>query len=168
MKRQEDLKAMRQDAAEKRETKREEWREKLQSLKDERKQKMVENIDERIAKLNDKWVDHWNRTLKRLTAILDKISEKADGEADNKAIANATKAIEEAQKAVNSQAGKTYEITIADDTPIGQSVRSTISNFHNDLKVVKEAVKKAKDATVEALRTVVGANDEERSDKDEK
>ena len=137
---------------------REALKERLQIVKDERKRGIAENIDKRIGEVNQKWVAHWSRTLDRLSAILDKIetraesSEAADLDAFYLALAGAREAIDNAQVAVTTQEGKTYEIVFTDEAILGQAIRSTIADFHNDLKLTQAAVKEAKDATVMVLR----------------
>jgi Tfp pilus assembly protein PilN len=137
---------------------REALKERLQIVKDERKRAIAENIDKRISEVNQKWVAHWSRTLDRLSAILDKIETRAQssGAADTDAfylaLAGAREAIDNAQVAVTTQEGKTYEIVFTDEAILGQAIRSTIADFHNDLKLTQAAVKEAKDATVMVLR----------------
>ena len=158
-----------------REQMREEFRQNLQRITDERKQTVVENIYERIAAQNEKWVNHWNNVLTRLTSILDKaesrVESSASTEADlssfNLAMDNAREAIRVAQAAVDEQAGKTYQIEITDETTLGQVVRSTIADFRNDLRATMGSVQEAKEAVVEVMRHLKDLASELESDNEQ-
>lgn len=142
---------VRDAAIEKREVMRDEFRQKLTQIRDERKQKIVENLATRIANVNTKWVEHWNNVLARLENILAKIEERSGGEVDT---ASAEAAIATAQEAVNTQAGKTYEIEITDEETLGENVSKTLGEFHKDLRVVHALVKTAREEVVKALRAL--------------
>ncbi|EKD62741.1 MAG: hypothetical protein ACD_52C00076G0006 [uncultured bacterium] len=142
----------------------EEFRLRLQEIKDEQKRKIIENIDLRLTSINDKWINHWNRVLSRLTEILAKIGSKAsvlseDGKdiaSVSSAIASAETAIASAQEAVNGQAGQLYVINLADEKNLGRNVASTINDFHTDIKSVLEKIKDARVAVGDALKALKG------------
>jgi hypothetical protein len=144
-----EFEAKRREALEEIKTRREEFKVKLAEIRDERKQKILENLDARIANVNTKWVTHWSNTLTRLTEILAKIEEKSGGEVE---IAAAEAAIAAAQTAVNTQAGNTYEFEIGDEETLGESISTTLKEFHEDLRVVQAAVKTAREEVGKVLR----------------
>lgn len=172
-----EFEAKREEAKEKRKESREEFKTKLAELRDEKKKEIVERIDEKLSTLNSKWVDRWNKVLERLTEVLAKIklrtsTAKANGKdtsAIETAIASAEKAITDAQEAVNVQAGKNYVIIIGDEEGIGQDVRTTINQFHADIRTTKEAVSKAKEAVknvFQSLKTIVGEGEEAKTERE--
>ena len=159
-----EFRANREKAREEMQTKREEFRTKLAEIKDARKRKIVELIGLRFEKLNERWVNHWNKVLARLAEILTKIGTRADkAEAAGRdvsavraAITAARAAISAAQDALNTQAGKTYVIEITNEENLGQNVRETIQLARGDLRGVREKVREARQAVIEALRVLKG------------
>lgn len=160
----EEAKERRKTAIEEAKERRAGFREKLQEIRDEKKKKIVENIDARLSSLNEKWVNHWNKVLTRLTEVLAKIGsrlEKAkaagrDTTSVEAAIATAEASIATAQSAVNAQAGKTYVIALGDEKNLGQDVRAAIDKFHKDIKATKDAIKASRSAVVDALKALKG------------
>lgn len=154
------LREAKRKAIEEMKTSRERFREKVRTLSDERKRGVIENIDETISKHNEKWVEHWNGVLSRLTEILAKIENKANELASLgkdvsevvTAITEAKAAISAAQAAVTAQAGKSYVITIEDEENLGENVSETVGEFKEDVKEVFERVKDAREAVTEAYK----------------
>jgi DNA repair exonuclease SbcCD ATPase subunit len=155
----EEAREARREAWEETQEAREEFRNRLQEIKDARKRIIVERISNLISKINDKWISRWNGTLTRLSEILAKIESRADKLAEEgkdvddvyAAISEAEEAIATAQDAVNEQAGKTYIIEITDEETLGESVSSTIGEFHSDLQAVMEEVREAASAVRRAF-----------------
>jgi prefoldin subunit 5 len=131
---------------------REQFKQRLETIKDERKQKVVENLDERIASQNQKWVEHWNNVLGRLTELVVKIEK--DISSVTTAVSQANAAIATAQSAVTIQAGKTYIIDITTEDNLGQAVRTTIAQFHSDVKAVIETIRSARLAVQDAFQAL--------------
>jgi hypothetical protein len=171
----EEAKERRQEALENAKRLREEAREKfrlsLEEIKDERKHKIVENLDEHLAERNEKWVNHFNRVLSRLSQIIAKIKVKAgelagqgiDVSAVNTQVSEAETAIAAAQEAVDAQALKTYSFEITDEDSLGEAVSETIGEFKDDIKAVWEKVRTARHEVVEAfvaLKKAAGEEDE--------
>jgi len=155
-------------------TEREQFKERLQELRDEKKREVVERIDQNIGKHNEKWIEHWNKVLSRLTEILAKIktrTDKAAGEgkdvtAVNSATAAADAAIAAAQSAIDAQAGKTYVIEITDEEHLGENVSEVVRGFKTDVKAVVEKVQAAKKAVqnaFKALKVIIKPEEEEAS-----
>lgn len=161
-------KKAREEALENAKERREEFKKHLEELKDERKQKIVEHLDERLASLNQKWVNHFNRILTRLTEILAKIQGRTDELAGNgadvtevnTAISAANSAIDTAQAAVDGQAGKTYVIEITDEESLGENVSEVIHQFREDIAGVREVVRDAREAVRSAYKALKEASGE--------
>ena len=152
-----------QNMQEKRTAARERW----QAVKDERKLSALERIETHLANINNRVTAHFSRVLTRLEAILAKISTRADRAAQNgkdisnvtDATASATVAISSAKEAVASQAAKTYEVTITDETTAKQVVQTVMQQLKADLAAVRQTVTAAREAVhaaAQALRTVIG------------
>ena len=158
----EEFQARREAAKEERELKREEFKQKLSEIKDERKRKIVELLDLRTDKLVERWVEHWNIVLSRLTEILAKIESRADKAEEaghdvsgvRTAIAEAEAAIAEAQNAVNELAGKTFVIEITDEDSLGQNVSDSVHQVREELQAVREKVRAARQAVLDALHAL--------------
>src|SRR3989344_1473893 len=141
------------------ETKREDLKQQLQKVKDEKKKQTVERIDQSIDKLNDKMVKHFGEVLDKIDKTLDNISSRADKAAQErgadvalvrKAIDDAHNAVDVARLAVESQAGKTYIITVSSEGKLKIDVQKARQALHTDLKKVEGAVKAAHEATRKA------------------
>lgn len=139
--------------------KREELKERLELVKNERKEEIVIKVSENIQMINEKWVNQWNKALTRLTLILEKaenntlLSEnRENNEEINNAISQAQSNIALAQESVNKQSSRVYVIQIDDEKTLGQNVRTTINQFHNDIKNTKDDVSLAKTSVVSVIR----------------
>lgn len=146
------------------EAKREELKERLKIIKDERKKQVVEKIDRSLDALNDKMTKHFLNVLEKLEDILARISERADkAESDgidvslvDAAIALAQTAIDSAKAAVETQAGKTYTLTVNAEDKLRVDVGKARQALHADLRTVYGTVKKAKEAVHAAASTLAG------------
>lgn len=140
--------------------KREELKERLTEIKDTRKRLTIQRIDLNLFAVNEKWVNHWNRALTRLSELLVKIQTRTDkAEAAgydvdniNLAIIDAQSAISDAQNAVNTQVGKTYVIEIEDEGSLGSSVSLVVHQMRDDLKDTREYIVSARDKVKEVLK----------------
>jgi len=143
----------------------EQFRERLSEIKDERKQAIVERLDTRLQTLNEKFVQHANNTLTRLTLILDKIEERASTEGISLVtLSDARAAIDIAQGFVNEQAGKSYVFEIGDENTLGEDVSSTIIAFKSDIQKMNESVRSARQVvqdTLQELKSLVSETQED-------
>ena len=152
----------RKKALEEAKTRREEFKNKVGEIRDQRKKEVVERIDENIGKHNEKWIEHWNKVLSRLSEILAKIKTRTDKAASegkdvtdvNSAISEADAAITAAQSALDAQAGKTYVIEITDEENLGENVSAVVRKFKTDIKGVQEKVKAARQAVHDAFKAL--------------
>lgn len=143
---------------------REEFKERLAEIKNARKRLTVQRIDISLEAINNKWIDHWNRVLDRLSELLAKVESRADkAEAAGKDVSDvrdlivaAGAAIDAAQEEVNSQAENVYVIEIDEEENLGTGVSTAIKELKDDLGVVREAVKAAHDAVRDVLRELKG------------
>jgi len=138
--------------------KRETLKEQLQKVKDERKKAAVERIDARLDELNERIANHFSNVLDKLENVLERIASRAD-KAEEKgldvaavrtAIDSALKAIEASRTAVQTQAGKTYTITVSSENNLRVDVGEARQALHSDLVKVREMVKAAHDAVRQA------------------
>ena len=158
----EEFQARRQAAKEEWETRREEFKQRLTEIRDERKREIVKLMDLRMEKMLERWVEHWNRVLARLTEILAKVGTRADKaeaaghdvSSTRAAITEAEAAIAEAQAAVNELAGKTFVIEITDEENLGQNVSDTIHQVREELQAVREKVRAARQAVLDVLHAL--------------
>ena len=126
------------------EAKREEFKAKLQTIKDEKKKALVERIDAKLAAVNTKHTDRYTHVLGNLQTILDKMSEDVDK-------TDAQAAIDAAKTAVETQAAKTYTITISSDLALRSDAGTVTSQLRLDLVATHKTVVDAKQA-VQALK----------------
>ena len=157
-----EFRTRRQLAKDEWEAKREEFKQRLTEIRDERKRRIVELIDLRIDAMHGRWVEHWNKVLARLSEILAKIESRAnkaeaagrDESGVRAAIATANVAIAAAQDAVNELAGKTFVIEITDEQGLGQNVRDAIHAARVEFVAVREKVREARQAVIDALHSL--------------
>ena len=124
--------------------------------------RVVELLDLRTDKMLERWVEHWNKVLSRLTELLAKIESRTDKAETaghdvstvRAAIAEAEAAIADAQNAVNELAGKTFVIEITDEQNLGHNVSDTIHAVREDLLAVREKVRLARQAILDALHAL--------------
>ena len=142
--------------------KREALRAQLQKVKDERKREVVERIDVRLDALNDRMLDHFSNVLDRLEDVLERIASRAD-KAEGRgldvstvrtAITDALSSITSARSAVQVQAGNTCIVTVTTENNLRVDVGKARKCLHDNLTVVREAVKAAKEAVRRAATTL--------------
>lgn len=145
------------------EAKKEELRNKLAKIRDENKKQAVERIYNEITALNKRMTDHYLDVLDRLEKVLENIGSRAakaeingvDVSGVKTAISNATSAIEDARAKVKIQASKVYPVpTITSENKLKNDVGKIRELLHNDLKIVSDAVIKARDAVKNAAHTL--------------
>jgi hypothetical protein len=135
------------------EERKQEFQDRLQNIKDERKQRIVANLAERFMHVNEKWTEHWTNMLGRLSEITAKMSgEGVDTEAADAAIASA-------QEAVETQAGKDYEIEITDENNLREEVQALVAIFKEDMRSTLSSVQNAKKEVQTAFRVYKGSKD---------
>ena len=142
--------------------KREALRAQLQKVKDERRREVVERIDVRLDELNARMLDHFSNVLDRLEDVLERIASRAD-KAEGRgldvstvrtAITDALSSITSARTAVQVQAGKTCIVTVTTENNLRVDVGKARKCLHDNLTVVREAVKAAKEAVRKAATTL--------------
>jgi len=162
----ENVQKKREAAMERVKTARENFQEKLSQITDEGKKNAVERINNALSTINTNKTDRWASALEKLSDILERIKNKvsdaeangADVSAINELITTAEGAIASATNAVETQAGKEYVIEITDEETLGQSVRTVVQQFKQDLRTVHAEVIKARDAVRQAARALVSLN----------
>ena len=158
------IEVQREELKTKREEQRAELKTKLEKIKDERKKAVVENLDKRFDEINIKTTTQWTNALIRLEDLLVKISLRADKAAENGADVSATSsalekartAIVAARAAITAQASKTYPIDIVSEAELRSAVAQTRDRLNQDLKAVREVMRSAQQAVVDALTSLKG------------
>ncbi|OGY61200.1 MAG: hypothetical protein A3F99_02860 [Candidatus Colwellbacteria bacterium RIFCSPLOWO2_12_FULL_43_11] len=142
--------------------KREALRAQLQKVKDERRREVVERIDVRLDELNARMLDHFSNVLDRLEDVLERIASRAD-KAEGRgldvstvrtAITDALSSITSARSAVQVQAGNTCIVTVTTENNLRVDIGKARKCLHDNLTVVREAVKAAKEAVRKAATTL--------------
>jgi len=144
------------------ETKREELKQHLEKIKDEKKKQAVERIDKQIDELNSRLLKHYLNVLDKISAVLVKVSERADKaeergvdvSAVRTAITSAESAIAVARSAIEAQTGKTYIIQVNTEGTLKTDVGKARQALHNDLSKVRLAVKAAHNAVRNTATTL--------------
>ncbi len=157
----------REEARQKREEQREELRARLENIRDERKKEAVERLANRFTEINEKLTNHWLAALVRLEELLAKVGSRADKAEVNGADVAATRAaIDEAEAAISSarmaleaQLAKTYPIGVTTEDALRSAVAEARDALNNDLQAVKESVRTAHKAVVDALTSLKGIPD---------
>jgi len=160
------LEQKREELKDRIETKREELKQRLEKIKNETKKRVVEKIDKSLDALNERMTKHFISTLEKLEDVLARIGERTSDAADkgidvssvDLAIVAAQTAINEAKASVEAQAAKNYSLTISTEDKLKTDIGKTRQLLHEDLKVVYEKVKVARNAVHEAARAFAKAH----------
>lgn len=128
-------------------------------IKDTVKQQLTEKINTKIDDLNRKFTGKFVEALDKLSAILSRLSDKADAAktsgkdtlAVEKAITSAQNAIDAAKTAVLAQAGKTYVLQVSSDSTLKLTVGASVSQFERDILTVRKLVIDAKQAVMNVV-----------------
>lgn len=126
--------------------KRDEFKARIQTIKDQKKKALVERIDAKLLEVNKKHTDRFSEVLTKLQTHLDKISQTAKDEKVMADIETAQATIDAAKTAVESQAIKTYIITISTETALRSDVGAITSQLRQDLMATHKLVVDAKQA----------------------
>lgn len=146
------------------ETRKTELKAKLVKIKDERKKQLVEKLDNRFTEINQKMTNGWEQYMDRLSDLLAKVVSRADkavtaGKDVTKtrtAITAAETAIETARQTIAAQLAKTYPISVTTDDALRSAVASTRTTLNTDLQAVREKIRAAHKAVVDALTSLKG------------
>ncbi|MBI1971444.1 MAG: hypothetical protein HYS52_01175 [Candidatus Wildermuthbacteria bacterium] len=133
-------------------------KERLQRVKDEKKKQAVERLYSSINELNARMADHFANVLNQIEDVLDRVKSRA-GKAEangldvllaRTAITAAEIAIASARDEVKTQAGKIYTIEVQSEQTLKSDAGTSRQALHNDLSLLKEKVKAARDAVKQA------------------
>lgn len=146
----------------------EQYRNRLQQLKDQRKATVVNRINSQICSLNERVTSALLAQIGRMRQIVDRVEAKAKTAGVESEVADevaaARSALEAAETAVSSQAGKECAITLTgNDATVGTEVRSAISSVESELKLVREKVSVAREAVRKAIVALAKARGEQIS-----
>lgn len=133
-------------------TKRAEFKERLQTIKDLKRKTVIERMDVKLAEVNKNQTAKFTEVISKLQAIVDKIKQLTTNANVLADISVAQAAIDSAKTAVETQAAKTYTMTIVDDTTLKANAGTTVSELRQDLTAVHKLVVDAKQA-VQRLST---------------
>lgn len=132
----------------------------LDTFRDQRKATAAARISENLNKINDKQTAQMLKHLDKMASILNRLEGRVnrstpdikDSALAGTAIADAEAAIASASSAVKAQAGKDYTVTVTSEGKLRIDIKKVRDMLHSDLKAVREAVIKAKQAVANAIR----------------
>lgn len=135
-------------------------KERLEKFKDKKKAEITERVSTNLNRINQKQTEQMLKHLDRMVTILGKLETRVNaGSADVKdvsaakeAITEAKTAIDEAKAVVSAQAKKDYTVAVASESRVKSDVKKLRDMLHTDLKSVREAVVKAKQAVANSIR----------------
>ena len=122
----------------------------------------IENINTRVYNTNLRWVERWNAVLEKLSGVLDMVEEELGGsgygdddrEAVREKVESARDVLNDAQLAINEQAGKSYIVELDSELNLGEQVSGFVRSFKSDLKLVRDSVAEAREAVAEAVKAL--------------
>lgn len=140
--------------------KREEFKQRVQEIQDANKQKIAERINTQLNHINQQATAAMARHLDRMENLLDRLRSRVikakerglDTSATEAAIDKAQAAIDSARAAVEAQAEKEYLIEFTDESGLRIGASNAKTGLRNDLKAVREKVRAARQAVVDALK----------------
>lgn len=144
-----------------------ELKDKISKLRNEKKKQVATRLDEQLARLNEKWTNHFNNILVRLSEILSKVELRADkAQAAGKdvsavrtAIVNAKNAIATARTAVETQAKKTYTATFSSEKELHAAFKAVKEQLRKDLFGLRDgAMKSAREVVHNAHQALQSLN----------
>lgn len=137
--------------------KRADFKTRLLEIKDARKQKIVENLDKSYVNINNRWTTHFKNVLQRLTKIADKIKIVAQKQNNTAALTKIDQIyaqIAALNTSVDTQAGKTYTITITDDAKLGESAKTVHRQLRTDLESLRDQIKNIRESLKKVFLTL--------------
>lgn len=114
--------------------KKDEFKVRLQEIKDLRKKTLVEKIDAKLAEVNLKHTTKYLEIILRLQTFIDKIKQATSNPDILAKIEDVQTAIDSAKAAVETQAEKTYIVTITTENALKLNVGKTVSQLRKDLQ----------------------------------
>ncbi|MBI2103842.1 hypothetical protein HYT59_02465 [Candidatus Woesebacteria bacterium] len=153
------LEEIRLEAKKRWELKKADFKENVAVIKVEKRKLVLEKLVEKFNAVNNKWVDHWEGILNKLSQILDKVdaraekltSEGIDTSTYKTAAATARAKIAEAVEALEDQAADTYVFDADTETEFGTQVKSIPTLFKADVQATHELVKEAREGVNDAF-----------------
>lgn len=132
---------------------------KLAKIRDANKVRLVEKIDGSVADLNKRTTDHYLNVLDQINSVLTRVIAKTDKvQTEGKDVAVvrakitlAQTAIASAKTKVQAQAAKTYTINVTTDATLKRAVQTVRKALHDDLVLVRDAVRAAHEAVKQAI-----------------
>lgn len=134
---------------------------KLKTFKDKKKANLTEKINTNLNKINEKRTELLGKRLDEMSKIVSKLEARLneaktagkDTSAAQAALDSAKSTWQDAKTSVDTQAQKSYTITVSDEGKIGQDAKATRDQLHNDLKETNQKVIDAKQAIAKAIET---------------
>lgn len=162
---QQNIQARRQARLEQLQTKQEAFKQKIKEKLGEKQQEIAERVANRINQVNQRLTDHYLKFLERLeTVLLEKIEARtteiedqfgADLSSIHNAIAEAKAKIDEAVAAVQEQAAQVYVVEIQEGEKVGQAIRRTVLQMHEDHRQLRQNyLRPAKQAVIDVFKTL--------------
>ncbi|MDO8495239.1 MAG: hypothetical protein Q7S32_01775 [bacterium] len=165
-----DVKAVKQEIKTEIKEKKIEFKSDLKTIRDEGKRKLISKTVVGLIALNTRALDQFSKSLDKLDKTLVSISTKIDKKAGKgfnvekarAAYEEAKTAIATARAAIEAQKGKVYKIEPASDLDAKDALKRARKALEADLKVVQDAVKKAREAVHRVATTLARVRKEGR------
>ncbi|MBM3257155.1 MAG: hypothetical protein FJY98_02390 [Candidatus Liptonbacteria bacterium] len=134
----------------------------VMQFKDERKKQAAESLYDRLHKVNETWTDHFGEVLDKYAAILGRVNDRKATSSNSDVIArvdaavrNASSAIVTARTAVETQAKKTYPVTVTSETNAKAAFQTAHAALKKDLFALRDGVmRNARQAVHQAIQSL--------------
>lgn len=156
------------------EIKRAEMKDRLKKIKSELKKDTVERIYDKLNEINKDRTEHFSNVMAKLDKAVERITSRTDKAGDRgldvttvrTEIESAKTAIAAARTAIQTQAGKTYTITVGTEETLKANAQAARKLLQDDLEKVRLIVKSAYEAVHKAATTLaqIPKVDEEESE----
>lgn len=141
------------------------FKESLGKIKDDKKKIKVENVADNVTELNTKITTKSVESINKIEEVLIAIESRADKATANgidvsnirALIATAEVAISDARNAITNQTGKTYTVSIVDESTVKTSLKNTRDLLKKDIDAMNVSIKTAHESvrkTATALKSI--------------
>lgn len=132
----------------------------VDQFEDKVKAKLALKVNRVLNQINQNQTQQMNKHLNKMSEILDRVVTGAGGNASSSAqVAEARSAIETAQTAVETQAGRDYTINVSTESAIRKDAQTMRDRLRTDLRNTRQLVIGAKQAVAIAIRGLTSGND---------
>lgn len=131
----------------------------LRGIRNAKKRNIIQRVDEKLAEMSRNLTERYSRMIAKIEEQLGKISSRVDELASQGIdVQSARAAIQKAKEAINTvknevslQVGKAYDVDFKDEATAKTTLGEARRKLRDDLAVLREKLRQAHRATVEAL-----------------